>query len=208
MDAAYRELLDEAATCAAFETLLSGKGGRSAGRSKRRGAGCGGRAGEPLPDPTAAAVAAVRAVVGTLAKARKRPPPSEPMDDAALSKMARFADRFALADYAPFLWYVPRIVNVVRHTPCGGCPHSSHRHAPVAGFPGLAGHAGRGGARARLGPHAATQPARDRLQVQRMLLRSEAIRRRPVSICQPARTRADFSYVTNPSTRSASFQLT
>ena len=51
--------------------------------------------------------------MGALAKARKRPPPGA-LDDASLSKKARFTDRFALADYGPFLWYVPRIVNVVR----------------------------------------------------------------------------------------------
>ena len=37
--------------------------------------------------------------------------------DASLSKLARFTDAFALADYAPFLQYVPRLVNVVRARP-------------------------------------------------------------------------------------------
>ena len=33
--------------------------------------------------------------------------------DEALSKMARFTDKFNLKTYEPFLHYVPRLVNVV-----------------------------------------------------------------------------------------------
>ena len=42
----------------------------------------------------------------------------EALDDAALSKLARFTDGAALAPYAPFLHLVPRLVNIVRPPQC------------------------------------------------------------------------------------------
>ena len=39
------------------------------------------------------------------------------ISDKALSKAARFTDKFNLKPYEPFLHYVPRIVNVVTSVP-------------------------------------------------------------------------------------------
>jgi len=76
------------------------------------------RADQSAPQTDAACdvvIGAVRKVVKELAAARKRQRvvPEEAIDDLALSSQARFTDHLALANYAPFLQYVPRVVNVV-----------------------------------------------------------------------------------------------
>ena len=48
-----------------------------------------------------------------LARARAAAPPDDDLSDDALSQYARFTKEIALAPYAPFLHYVPRLVNVV-----------------------------------------------------------------------------------------------
>ena len=184
MDAAYAALVADVGTCVAFEGLLSGKGGSGAAakvrqpttaRRRRRQcaqdqAGALGRVKAPaMPAVAAAAVETVRSVVGALATARKRPPPGEPLDDASLSKKARFTDRFAPPTTGPF---------------CGTCRASSTwcrvragpcAPTPVDGSPRrLAGDAGRGRPRARLG---LTLPLdRHCVQVQWVLLRSDGLR--------------------------------
>lgn len=66
-------------------------------------------------DGTEHCLAAVHRVVESIRAARKRadPLPLEARDDESVCKRARFTDQWALNDFAPFLWYVPRIVNVV-----------------------------------------------------------------------------------------------
>ena len=57
--------------------------------------------------------AALDGAVTSRARARAAAPPDDDLSDAALSQYARFTHQIALAPYAPFLHYVPRLVNVV-----------------------------------------------------------------------------------------------
>lgn len=107
---AYSALVKDVATSISMEDALSGraaskrpKGGKKRSRdpdSER-----------PLPcrDVANRVLKACRE-----ARARKLAVTTpEDISDAALSRAARFTDKFALKSYEPFLHYVPRLVNVV-----------------------------------------------------------------------------------------------
>ena len=120
-EAAFRALVADVRSAELLEAMVTGTSrlrprprsrpltGPSASRAKRSAAD---EVQASLPE----AVATVRRVVRRLAEARRTRvvDAPEPIDNDALSRQARFTDRFALAPYRPFLHYVPRIVNVVR----------------------------------------------------------------------------------------------
>ena len=117
------DLVHDVAACATLESLVCGKGMPKAAkpRARRRANGAAPSAGaartalsKAVPFDTCERV---RTVVDACREARKRlreRTPDEQLGDAALSKLARFTDGAALAPYAPFLHFVPRLVNIVR----------------------------------------------------------------------------------------------
>ena len=140
--------------------------------------------------------------------------PELDLSDESMRQAARFTDNLPLANYARVLNLVPRLVNVVT---CAPYPQHNHERQPLANPPdrpaavpqavhhaarpapssrlaNLLAQAGRGRARARQRAHAAARPAEDRRAVHQRLLRSEALRRGPACIQQPALSRADFPH--------------
>ena len=112
----YDELLADVSACATLESLVCGKGTPKPIKTRSR---C--RPGVPRPAPKAVpfnAYERVSDVVKACRYERKRAPPnpeSIEVENAELHKMARFTHGLALQDYAPFLHYVPRLVNIVSH---------------------------------------------------------------------------------------------
>lgn len=96
-----------------MENSLSGKGppklARPRGRSKRS------KLTEELVPAPRDPLELVNCVLKECKQKRKLMHSNEKTDtsDIALSKMARFTDKFNLKAYEPFLHYVPRLVNVV-----------------------------------------------------------------------------------------------
>ncbi len=128
MEEAFAVLLRDVRRAELFETLLVGQSvpkARPTKCQKRSAAALTLNADIGLP-PAEAAAETVRSVVGAMAEHRKRPRTvdTEALEDADLSAGARFTDAFALTPYAPFLHYVPRIVNVV--TVRFACSHPVH----------------------------------------------------------------------------------
>lgn len=115
LDEALAELVRDATACATLESLACGKGmPKAAQRRPRRRAPVVARASKAPPfDPHER----VQEVVQACREERKRRlaiDPLEDVSDARVSKLARFTDGAALAPYAPFLHFVPRLVNIVR----------------------------------------------------------------------------------------------
>lgn len=110
---AYTSLVSDIASTICMENALSGRGPLKVPKPRGRSRRCKGHPGEtPTPrDP----IAITRAVLDECVQQRKRARPCAPdnLTDEALSKMARFTDKFNLQAYQKFLHYVPRIVNVV-----------------------------------------------------------------------------------------------
>jgi hypothetical protein len=131
------DLVHDVSACATLESLLCGKGkpkatksrvrGRGNGTARSTGATCVALSKEEKPFDTCECV---RTVVDACRNARKRlreRTPDQPLDNAVLCKLARFTDNAALAPYAPFLHFVPRLVNIVRRShQCLGVTRSSH----------------------------------------------------------------------------------
>lgn len=114
LDEALAELVRDATACATLESLACGKGmPKAAQRRPRRRAPVVARASKAPPfDPHER----VQEVVQACREERKRRlaiDPLEDVSDARVSKLARFTDGAALAPYAPFLHFVPRLVNIV-----------------------------------------------------------------------------------------------
>ena len=123
MSDALGELVRDVHACATLESLATGKGFPKTAEPRvrrRRGGAAAARTAQPkaVPFDTHERVAEV---VQACREARKRSleaAPEEDLSDAHLSKLACFTDSAALAPYAPFLHFVPRLVNIVRcHTP-------------------------------------------------------------------------------------------
>jgi len=110
----YDEMVADVAACATMESLVCGKGMPKATKQRAR------RRPDPMHTPTTAvpfsAYERVAAVVKACRAERKRAPldpNAGDVEDERLFKMARFTDGMALDNYAPFLHYVPRLVNIV-----------------------------------------------------------------------------------------------
>ena len=113
------ELTRDVSAAATLESLVCGKGIPKVPRQRTRRRLALGRSvqRQSVPFDTNERVADV---VKTCRDERKRRVDEEPanaLDNAALTKYARFTDGMALKPYEPFLHYVPRLVNIVRHTP-------------------------------------------------------------------------------------------
>jgi len=162
-------------------------------------------------------LAAVHRVVECVRAARKRadPLPLEPLDDETVCKRARFTDQWALNDFAPFLWYVPRIVNVVSVCPLPSpspfplspfpfslvaTPRPILPHPPSCGGPPEAAGGGRPGdhhdsrGRTRALLHASARPSRNFESVQRRVLRTPALCCSPARVCAAPFQSASLSY--------------
>lgn len=193
MPEALAELVRDAAACVTLESLACGKGMPKAAPRRARRRATATRATKPPPFDMHERV---HQVVQACRAERKRSlaaTPEEDLSDARLSKLARFTDALALAPYTPFLHFVPRLVNIVRpYQPLGyrsrmyKNDHNIHRNSIVMvtntqsslPIPPRAGDARRGGADARLGPHAgpAARPGQDRRALQWGVFRSQKIR--------------------------------
>ena len=109
------ELLRDVAACATLESLACGKGMPKPPKARSRR-----RLGLGRPQQSKAAPFDAHERVNEVVKAcrnerRRRDTDDDGgIDDARLSKLARFTDGAALAPYAPFLHFVPRLVNIVR----------------------------------------------------------------------------------------------
>ena len=111
------ELVRDVHACATLESLATGKGlpKPPKPRARRRAAAPRGAA-QPkaVPFDTHERVADVVQACREERKRQLAGAPEEDLSDARLSKLARFTDGAALAPYAPFLHFVPRLVNIVR----------------------------------------------------------------------------------------------
>lgn len=119
MDVLLHNVALDLATCDGIERNLRGRSGSKAG--PRRDA------------PTRDLREVVQECVQACRKSRKRHHeengPGPDLSDAALSQYTRFTDHNALHVYRQFLWYTPRLVNVV--IKCHA-PHSPTLHQPCA----------------------------------------------------------------------------
>ena len=117
MTETFHELVSDVLACTTLESLACGKGLPPPPKTRTRR-----RAGVSRSPPLQTKVPfdlyeRVSAVVKACRVERKRARAEEtPIDvsDQALSKQTRFTDSVALANYAPFLHYLPRLVNIVR----------------------------------------------------------------------------------------------
>lgn len=96
-----------------MENSLSGKGPLKLPKPRGQGKRFKGNS-DPAPVPREP-TEIMKSVLGECKKKRKSMSSKKATDtsDEALSKMARFTDKFNLKKYEPFLHYVPRLVNVV-----------------------------------------------------------------------------------------------
>ena len=109
------ELVRDVNACATLESLATGKGVPKPPKPRVRR-----RTNAPRPLQAKAVPfdthERVNEVVQACREERKRKlavTPNEDLSDELLSKLARFTDAAALAPYAPFLHFVPRLVNIV-----------------------------------------------------------------------------------------------
>ena len=109
------ELVRDVNACATLESLATGKGVPKSPKPRVRR-----RTNAPRPLQAKAVPfdthERVTEVVQACREERKRKlavTPDEDLSDELLSKLARFTDAAALAPYAPFLHFVPRLVNIV-----------------------------------------------------------------------------------------------
>jgi len=184
----YDEMVADVAACATMESLVCGKGMPKVTKQRAR------RRPGPMRTPTKAvpfsAYERVAAVVKACRAERKRAPldpNAGDVEDERLFKMARFTDGMALDNYAPFLHYVPRLVNIVgsssteRSLPLrpSAPAQTAHAHPTIESHVNsAAGHTSGGHPRQWLGAHAAARPLQDRLPLQRRLLCEQAVRGR------------------------------
>ena len=114
----YDELVADVTACATLESLVCGKGMPKAPKLRLRRRSAGGRvAASPTKGTPFDTFERVSTVVKTCRAERKRARLEEveaDIRDETLSHHTRFTDTMALADYEPFLHYVPRLVNIVR----------------------------------------------------------------------------------------------
>ena len=117
---AFKKLASDVASTLAIENALSGKGPVKIPRSRGRGLK---DSADFCPQPRTA-IQITRGVLKECNAERKRSrsDSKEDTSDEALSKMARFTDKFNLKPFEPFLHYVPRLVNVVTYY----CSYRTH----------------------------------------------------------------------------------
>ena len=179
---AFMALSSDVASTLQMENSLSGKGPLKLPKPRGRGKRFKGNS-DPGPVPREP-TEIMKSVLEECKKKRKSMSSNKAADtsDEALSKMARFTDKFNLKTYEPFLHYVPRLVNVV--TVCYTTPESlppllTHVLCAVGG-----GHTGGG-----VWHHPATRPPPHRRALPQLLLRPQALQRRAVGIQRAAMPR-------------------
>ena len=120
MSETYDELVADVSACATLESLVCGKGMPKAPKPRARRRLSTGRGAQAQTKGTPFdTYERVSTVVKACRAERKRARLEEVEVDASdetLWKQTRFTDSMALADYAPFLHYVPRLVNIVRRS--------------------------------------------------------------------------------------------
>jgi hypothetical protein len=127
-ESAYAALAADVASTVEMEAAIAGRGppkqARTRGPTSQGGGKRAGKQAVHAPTPRSA-LELVRNVLKACVEQRRRAPPDPGPDlsDEALSQYAKWTDKFALKPYARFLWYVPRLVNVVTvrcnvDTPC------------------------------------------------------------------------------------------
>ena len=168
---AYSALVKDVATYISMENALSGRS-----ESKRPKGGNKRNRDPDLERPLRCGDVANRVLKACReARARKLAATSpDDISDAALSRAARFTDKFALKSYEPFLHYVPRLVNVVTVCSPRPLPRGRAHPAPRA--------ARRGHPRLRLGRHPPPRPPPHRRALQELLLRAQEVLRRPAGL--------------------------
>ena len=163
----YADLVKDVVELEALESFARGKSAVSAktSQAKRR---CKRSVGAGAAQEVDIAERVVQ-VVDACRQERKRAATDDAIDASPkrLAAMARFTDRFALRSYEPYLYYVPRLVNVVR-SPC--CNARCLRAYRVRLTLRVAGDLGRSGAHAAIGPGAALRPLPHRDAMQWRLL--------------------------------------
>ena len=204
----YDELVADVSACATLESLVCGKGMPKAPKPRARRRLATGRGAQTQAKGTPFdTFERVSTVVKACRAERKRARAGEveaDTSDEMLFKNTRFTDSMALATYAPFLHYVPRLVNIVRKHPVSHShllvyllllphntrpkhlvqhhgPNRDHAHKKVRQQVHplhLAGDACRGCARAWLRAHVATRLVPHSGAMQRRLLCKQALRRR------------------------------
>lgn len=119
VDETLDELVRDVSACTTLESLACGRGMPKTPkpRVRRRGATAATHSASfsklPVFD-VGERIADVVRVCRAERKRRREGDVDERVDDATLSSLTRFTDGMALAPYAPFLHFVPRLVNIVR----------------------------------------------------------------------------------------------
>lgn len=110
---AFLALSSDVTSTLQMENSLSGKGPIKLPKTRGRGKRSKGNS-DPAPTPREP-TEIMKSVLEECKKKRKWMASNKATDtsDEALSKLARFTDKFNLKPYEPFLHYVPRLVNVV-----------------------------------------------------------------------------------------------
>ena len=107
MEAALQALRADVATCQSLEQQLRGRQPAEARARARAKTGCQPRTVSAVLDTVLGDCTASRK------RAREEAGPGDDLSDDGLSQHTRFTSQLALAPFSRFLWYVPRLVNVV-----------------------------------------------------------------------------------------------
>ena len=114
------ELVRDVSACVTLESLACGRGMPKSPKPRVRRHGGGGATAtrsasfSKLPAfDVGERIADVVRVCRSERKRRRVEDTEQEIDDATLSSLTRFTDGMALAPYAPFLHFVPRLVNIV-----------------------------------------------------------------------------------------------
>ena len=133
-DCAYASLAADVVTAIDMEAAIAGRGPAKKPRTRGRANGAAGSKqcvgkGVLHPSKTRSTKELVHSVIKACVEERRRTPSNSGPDlsDEALSRYTRFTDKFALKPYERFLWYVPRLVNVVTVATCSNNPVTAAR---------------------------------------------------------------------------------
>lgn len=116
MDGLFKAVTTQVSACAVLESLITGKGYPKPPKQRiRKSTRC---RNMPAPDTPGQPPDAKKLVKTAVKRCREQRNlvcgnGTQRIDDATLFKRARFTDSSALKPFAPFLHYVPRLVNVV-----------------------------------------------------------------------------------------------
>jgi len=197
MEELFKSVVADVGACAVLESLVCGKGVPKPPKQRARKASKNRSATTPVASVPVFNVreSVNRAVNACRTERRKRSVDDiSATNDDELCKYARFTDDAALEPFAPFLHYVPRIVNVVTvrapHTTYSGrTPSLLTLYFPLCLYAACGGRSN-----SWLGDKATTRPQLYRQSVHGSLLCAQALQCYTISLYAPESSRARFSH--------------